>query len=103
MSGSTGPTMQAFFHGQVIAESDQTQVVEGNHYFPESAMRTEFITPTRMKSLCPWKGIASYYTVQVDGVTSKNAAWQYRTPFPPAQRIKGHIAFWGGVQVVEKA
>lgn len=97
------PTMQAIFHGQVIAESDRTQIVEGNHYFPESSIRPEFFTPTKMKSVCPWKGVASYYTVQVDGVASKDAAWQYRKPFPLARKIKGHVAFWGGVQIVEKS
>lgn len=95
--------MQAIFHGHVIAESDQTQFVEGNHYFPESSLRPEFFTPTKTKSLCPWKGVASYYTVQVDGVESKDAAWQYRKPFPLARKIKGYVAFWGGVRVVEKA
>lgn len=99
---TTRPMMQAIFHGQVIAESDQTHVVEGNHYFPEASLRPEFFTPTTTKSLCPWKGVASYYTVQVDGVEIKDAAWQYRKPFPLARKIKGHVAFWGGIRFVEK-
>lgn len=67
--------VHAVFNGTVIAERDDTGVVEGNHHFPEGTIREEFFTPTRMKTLCPWKGIASYYTVNVEGVRAKNVAW----------------------------
>ena len=91
---------EAVFNGQVIARSDATVVVEGNRYFPAEALRPEFLKGTRMKSLCPWKGVASYYTVEVDGVRDANAAWTYRHPSPLACRIKNHTAFWGDVVVV---
>ena len=91
---------EAIFNGQVIARSDATVVVEGNHYFPPEAVQPEFLQRTWMKSLCPWKGVASYYTVEVDGVRDTNAAWTYRHPWPLARRIKNHIAFWGTVIVV---
>ena len=91
---------EAVFNGQVIAHSDATVVVEGNHYFPAEAVHDEFLTRSRMKSLCPWKGVASYYTVEVDGVRDANAAWTYRHPSPLARRIKNHVAFWGDVRVV---
>ena len=94
-------TMQAVFHRTVIAESDHTTVVEGNHYFPEESLREEFFTPTRMKTLCPWKGIASYYTVTVDGASAENVPWQYCRPSPLARKIKRHVAFYPQVQVVE--
>jgi len=75
--------------------------VEGNHYFPAEAVRDEFLTRSRMKSGCPWKGVASYYTVEVDGVRDTHAAWTYqRHPPPLARRIKNHVAFWGDVRVV---
>ena len=93
--------MQAVFNGTVIAESDQTEVVEGNRYFPEDSIREEFFTPTRMKTLCPWKGVASYYTVTVEDARAENAAWQYRRPSPLARKIKGYVAFYPQVQVVE--
>ena len=93
---------EAMFNGQVIARSDATVVVEGNHYFPAEAVRDEFLTRSRMKSVCPWKGVASYYTVEVGGVRDANAAWTYRHPSPLARRIKNHVAFWGDVRVVHK-
>ena len=91
--------MQAIFNGVVIAESDDTIVVEGNHYFPEESLNEEFFTPTSTHTLCPWKGIASYYTVEVDGLTSADAAWYYPKPSPLARRVKGRVAFWRGVEV----
>lgn len=92
-------SVQAVFNATVIAESDETIVVEGNHYFPEESLRSEHLTPTRAKTVCPWKGLASYYTVTAGGSTSKNAAWQYRHPLPLARKIKGRVAFAGGVVV----
>jgi uncharacterized protein (DUF427 family) len=94
--------VEAIFNGQVIGASERTIVVEGNHYFPPEDLNQEMLRRTRAKSLCPWKGIASYYTVEVDGVTDRNAAWTYRHPSPLARRIKNHVAFWGQVQVVDR-
>jgi uncharacterized protein (DUF427 family) len=92
-------TVFATFHGQTIAESDDTIVVEGNHYFPEADVRLELLQATSRRSLCPWKGVANYWTVEVDGVRADNAGWGYRHPSPLARRVKGRVAFWNGVQV----
>lgn len=94
--------VEAIFNGRVIGASEHTVVVEGNHYFPPDDVDEVYLRRTRMKSLCPWKGIASYYTVEVDGVRDRNAAWTYRHPSPLARRIKNHIAFWGQVQVADR-
>ncbi len=94
------PLYRAELNGTVVAESDDVVVVEGNAYFPPESLRAEYFTKTRMRSLCPWKGVARYYTVTVDGVQARNAAWTYPHPFPLARRIKDRVAFWGGVQVV---
>ena len=91
--------MQAVFRDAVIAESDDTVVVEGNHYFPEKSLRHEHFTPSSTTSICPWKGTASYYTVEVGGVVNHDAAWTYPTPSPLARNIKGRVAFWRGVEV----
>lgn len=91
--------VEAVFQGRVIARSDDTVVVEGNHYFPPGAVDERYLEASRTKSLCPWKGVASYYTVRVDGSASPNAAWTYRHPSPLARRIKNHVAFWGDVTV----
>jgi len=95
--------VEAVFNGQVIARSEHTVIVEGNHYFPPVSIRSEFLTKSRAKSLCPWKGIASYYTVAVSGVDGGNAAWTYRHPSPLARRIKDHVAFAPLVSVDETA
>ena len=89
---------EAVFNGQVIARSDATVVVEGNHYFPAEWVQDEFLIRSRMRSVCPWKGLASYYTVEVDGVRDTNAAWTYWYPSPLARRIKNHVAFWRDVR-----
>lgn len=91
--------MQAVFNGTVIAESDQTQLVEGNHYFPRADVREEFLRPSDAHTLCFWKGLASYHDVEVDGVRNPGAAFYYPKPLPLARRIKDHVAFWQGVQV----
>lgn len=91
--------MQALFNGTVIADSDDTVVVEGNHYFPESSVRQEYLDRSRTHTLCPWKGLASYYTVTADGETSRDAAWYYPHPSPLARRVKGRVAFGRGVDV----
>ena len=92
--------MRAVWNGVVLAESDDTVVVDGNHYFPASALRPEYFTPSSTKSLCPWKGIASYYSVKVNDATNADAAWSYRHPLPPARKIRGRVAFGNGVEVV---
>jgi uncharacterized protein (DUF427 family) len=89
---------QAVWRGTVLAESDQTVKVEGNHYFPPQSLRREFLVPSTTASVCPWKGTASYYDVTVDGQVNKDAAWYYPQPGTAAQ-IAGHVAFWHGVQV----
>jgi len=93
-------TVRAVFNGQVIAESDDTVVVEGNHYFPPESLHRRFFTGSDTHTLCPWKGIASYYTVTVDGVSSPDAAWFYPHPTVLARKVKNRVAFWRGVQVV---
>ncbi len=92
---------EAVFNDEVIARSAATVVVEGNHYFPPDSIHPKFMHRTRAKSLCPWKGIASYYTLLVNGVEDRNAAWTYRHPSPLARRIKDHVAFDNTVHVVE--
>ena len=92
--------MQAVFNGAVIAESDDMVLVEGNHYFPTASIRQEFFQPSSSHTLCPWKGTASYYDLDVNGIVNHNAAWYYPRPSLLARKIKGRIAFWHGVRVV---
>lgn len=89
----------AKWNGAVIAQSDKTVVVEGNHYFPPEAVNLAYIEPSVTTSRCPWKGLANYYSLVVEGETNKDAAWTYAEPNEAAAAIKGHIAFWKGVQV----
>ena len=91
--------MKATWSGATIAESDDTVVVEGNHYFPESSLNRDFVTFSNHRSTCPWKGEAHYYSVMVDGKLNENAAWYYPEPFDAASQIKGRVAFWNGVEV----
>lgn len=93
--------IEAMFNGQVLARSEQTVVVDGNYYFPPTDVDSRFLRRSRMKSLCLWKGIASYYTLDVEGARNRNAAWTYRHPSPLARQIKNHIAFRGDVQIRE--
>ena len=92
--------MKAIWKNTVIAESDDTVVVEGNHYFPADAVTTGLLKDSDTTSVCPWKGTANYYSVTVDGDTNPDAAWYYATPKDAAKEITGRIAFWKGVQVV---
>ncbi|QDU98106.1 DUF427 domain-containing protein [Lignipirellula cremea] len=92
---------QATWNGAVIADSDQTIVVEGNHYFPVAALRQEYVQPSEKHTVCGWKGTASYYDLVVDGQTNAAAVWYYPDPKPEAQEIRDHVAFWKGVQVEE--
>ena len=89
----------ASWNGTVLAESDDTVVVEGNHYFPREAVKDELLTESSRTSVCPWKGTASYYSVVVDGQTNADAAWYYPEPKDAAAEIRGRVAFWKGVQV----
>lgn len=91
---------RAIWYGTVLAESDDTVVVEGRHYFPRESLVEEHFTPSMTTSVCPWKGLASYFTVTVAGETNEDAAWEYKKPFPAARRVKGRVAFWRGVEVV---
>ena len=93
--------MRALWNDAVIAESDHTIVVEGNHYFPLADVTSEYLRDSEHTSVCPWKGQASYYHVVVDGEENANAAWTYRSPKEAASEIAGHVAFWRGVEVVE--
>lgn len=93
--------MKAIWNGKVIAESDDTVVVEGNHYFPAAAVRSDCLLPSNTKTTCAWKGEARYHTVFVDGDANPDAAWYYPEPKEAAEAIRGRIAFWKGVQVVE--
>jgi uncharacterized protein (DUF427 family) len=92
---------KAIWNGVVLAESDQTVMVEGNHYFPPESVNMEYFKETAHHTTCPWKGLASYYSITVDGKTNENAAWFYPTPKEAAQHVTGRVAFWKGVQVVE--
>ncbi len=85
--------------GTVIAESDDTVVVEGNHYFPRSAVREDVLRPSETHSVCPWKGTASYLTLEVDGEMNTDAAWYYPEPKAAAEQVRDRIAFWRGVEV----
>ncbi|PPK98144.1 nucleotidyltransferase-like protein [Kineococcus xinjiangensis] len=91
--------MRATWNGTVIAESDDTVVVEGNHYFPRHSLREEHVRPSATHSHCPWKGEASYLTLEVDGASNPDAAWYYPEPSPAAAQIRDRVAFWRGVEV----
>lgn len=93
--------MRAIWHGTVIAESDDTVVVERNHYFPAAALRSSHFRPSKTKSTCPWKGVASYYDVVVGDQVNHDAAWYYPSASDEAKSIEGRVAFWKGVNVVE--
>lgn len=91
--------MKAIWSGAVIAESDDTVVVEGNHYFPESSLKRQYIAFSNHRSTCAWKGQAHYYSLLVNGEMNPDAVWFYPEPSEKAQEIKGRIAFWKGVKV----
>lgn len=91
--------MQAVWNDTVLAQSDETIVVEGNHYFPADAIHREHFRPSDTHTTCAWKGIASYYDVVVNGVVNRDAAWYYPEPKPAAKQIAGYVAFWRGVKV----
>jgi len=91
--------MKAIWNGEVVADSDQTVVVEGNHYFPPGSVRADLLQPSATTTHCPWKGEASYYTVQVGDQKNVDAAWYYPQPKDAAAQIRDHVAFWRGITV----
>ena len=93
--------MQAIWNREIIAESTDTVVVEGNHYFPVESVNMKFMKPSDNHTSCPWKGEASYYSIEVGGEKNIDAAWYYSEPKEAASNIKGHVAFWKGVEVKE--
>lgn len=92
--------MKAIWNGEIIAESNDTVVVENNHYFPKESVNATYLIDSSTHTICSWKGMASYYSLSVDGKTNPDAAWYYPDPKPAASQIKGYVAFWKGVQVL---
>lgn len=90
---------KAIWNGVVVAESDKCEVVEGNQYFPADSVKREYFHESNTHTTCPWKGLASYYTIVVDGKENKDAAWYYPEPKDAAKQIKDYVAFWRGVKV----
>lgn len=93
--------VKAIWSNQVIAESEHTEVVENNHYFPVNSVKKEYLKKNDHHTTCPWKGEASYFDVVVDGNVNKNAAWYYPNPKTEAKQIENYIAFWKGVQIIK--
>jgi uncharacterized protein (DUF427 family) len=91
--------MKAIWNNQVIAESNHTIVVENNHYFPPESIKKEFFKESNTHTACPWKGQASYHTLEVDGLQNRDAAWYYPSPKPLAKDLKNYVAFWKGVTI----
>jgi uncharacterized protein (DUF427 family) len=90
---------KAIWNGAVLAESDHTEMVEGNHYFPPQSINRSYFTENAQQTICPWKGTANYYDIVVDGNVNKGAAWYYPQPKTAAAEIKDHVAFWRGVKI----
>ncbi len=90
---------KAIWKGVVLAESDDTEIVEGNQYFPPDSLERQYFRESEEHSLCGWKGTANYYDVVIDGQLNEQAAWYYPDPMPAAKNIKGYVAFWKGVEV----
>ncbi|WP_045802255.1 DUF427 domain-containing protein [Flagellimonas lutaonensis] len=93
--------MKAIWNDKILAESNKTVLVENNHYFPPESIQKEYFKPSNTHTTCPWKGEASYYTLQVDREENRDAAWYYPEPSEAAKKIKDHVAFWKGVTVEE--
>ena len=93
--------MKAIWNNEILAESDDTIVVENNHYFPPTSVNDQFLEGSPTHTTCNWKGIASYYTIAADDKQNEDAAWYYPAPKEKARNIKDYIAFWRGVEVVE--
>ncbi len=90
---------KAIWNGTVLAESDKCEVVESNQYFPPDSINKQYFKESTTHTTCPWKGVASYYTIEVDGQQNKDAAWYYPTAKEKAKNIEGYVAFWKGVKV----
>ncbi len=90
---------KAIWEGVVVAESDACVIVEGNHYFPLAAIQKAYFQPSKTTTVCPWKGVANYYDIEVNGKRNPDAAWYYPEPSAAAKQIKDHVAFWKGVRV----
>jgi uncharacterized protein (DUF427 family) len=93
--------MKAIWNNSIIAESDETVVIEGNHYFPPQSIKKEYFESSDTHTVCPWKGTASYYTLEVNGKTNPDAAWYYPNASEMAKGIEGYIAFWKGVKITK--
>lgn len=93
--------MKAIWNGKVIAQSNETIVVENNHYFPQQSVNKEFLTDSQTHTVCPWKGEASYFSLEVENAVNKDAAWFYPNPKPMAKDLANYVAFWKGVQIVK--
>jgi len=91
--------MKAIWNDQIIAESNETVVIEGSHYFPADSVKQEYLKKSEHESVCFWKGTANYYNLDVNGETNQDAAWYYKNPSEAASRIKDHVAFWKGVKI----
>jgi uncharacterized protein (DUF427 family) len=90
---------RAIWNGVVLAESDKTEIVEGNHYFPPDSLKKQYFRESKTHTTCPWKGLASYYDIEVNGHVNRDAAWYYPSTKPAAKKIAGYIAFWKGVRI----
>ncbi|REG88397.1 DUF427 domain-containing protein [Algoriphagus antarcticus] len=93
--------MKAFWNNQLLAESNETKIIEGNHYFPPGSINRDFFKSSNTHTSCPWKGKASYFSLEVNSEENKDAAWYYPDPKPAASEIKDYIAFWKGVEVTK--
>ena len=92
--------MKAVWHGTIIAESNETLILEGNHYFPPDSLQRQYLTMSPTTTRCPWKGTASYLKVVIDDQINADAAWYYPDPLPEASDIRNYVAFWKGVEIV---
>ncbi|MCK4751079.1 MAG: DUF427 domain-containing protein [Bacteroidales bacterium] len=93
--------MKALWNGRVLAESNDTVIIEGNHYFPADSINSDYFKPSDTHTVCHWKGTASYYTIDVEGIRNQDAAWFYPDPSELASGIKDHVAFWRGVEITK--
>lgn len=98
---NSGVTMKAIWNGKVIAQSDETVIVESNHYFPRSSIVDEYFSGSSKTTHCPWKGDSNYFNIEVDGSSNLNGAWSYLEPKEAAKEIANMVAFWNGVEVIE--
>lgn len=93
--------MKAIWNNKIIAQSDKTVVIEGNHYFPKESLNMDYVQKSDLTSVCHWKGTANYYNLEIDGEVNAGAVWYYDDPSEMAKAIKDHVAFWKGVQISE--